>query len=131
MADVPDITDPQLPAVTEPTLAPVQETVAELEPVVPNTLDLEPEEASGAERGPARTLEEEPPSAPRPRRQQLKAPVRGDGFDGASLQAVAPVRRSRAARRRSALLFTVGAWALVVLTFAGVVAVLVLLAQWL
>ena len=136
MPDEPDITDPELPPVqtTEPTLPPVAETAAQLEPVspaitldlepvVPNTLDLEPEEV--AQKKPL--FDSPSKEASSPRRVALKRSVGGDGFEGASMPSVTPVAKSPEQRQKAVRLHQFGAWILVALISSGVLAVLALL----
>ncbi len=126
MPDEPDITAPALaPVTTEPTLEPVGETAALLEPVPANTLELEEDEAA-----PTRTLDDEPPNEPRPRKTVVKAPMRGDGFDGASLPRLptAP-EKTPEQRQQTVRVFQLGAWVLVTLMAVGVLLILGLLVQ--
>jgi hypothetical protein len=114
MTDEVDITAPNLAKVlgetetTTPTLPPVKETVAALEPVLEKpatTLELEddPEEniLTGRNHAPVktttpmRTLDDVKPETPSRRKTLVKAPLRGDGFEGGlsaqSLPEAAPV----------------------------------------
>lgn len=114
MTDEVDITAPNLPKVagetetTTPTLQPVKETVAALEPVLDRpatTLELEddPQEdiVTGRRRVPvkavaaARTLDDVKPETTSQRKSLVKPPLQGDGFEGGrsmeSLPEAAPV----------------------------------------
>lgn len=138
MADEPDITDPELtpvrraPDVTEPTLPPVAETVTqldpvapsntlELEPVVPNTLDLEPDEAP--KKKPV-VLDVAPKDT---RKAPPKVAKRGDGFDGVSMPSVTPVSKPIDQRRQTAHAYQFGAWILLALISSAVLTIIALL----
>lgn len=126
MPDEPDITAPELtPVTTQPTLAPVAETAALLEPVPGNTLELEDDEDA-----PSRTIDDEPPKDAKPRKAAVKAPMRGDGFDGASLPNLpsAP-EKTPEQRQQTVRAFQLGAWVLVALMAVGVLLILGLLVQ--